>query len=94
MGNNILSHLRPRPCPPLGGTGSMVAGSPHLWTIVSAVFAVHHLFAAVVECLHTLHHPGLVAELPAGLAAGTPLFHIPSVHRSTAYEEIGLSFHN
>lgn len=57
----------------------MVAGFPRLWTILGAVFAVDGPVGAVVERLHALHHPGLVAQLPAGLTAGSPLFHHPPV---------------
>lgn len=73
------SHLRPRPCPPLGGAYGVVTGSPGLRTFFGAVFAVDGPAGTVVERLHTLHHPGLVAELPAGLTAGTPLLHHPPV---------------
>lgn len=61
----------------------MVTGSPGLRTVLGAVFAVDGPVGAVVERLHALHHPGLVAKLSAGLAAGTPLFHHPPV--STAH---------
>ena len=57
----------------------MVADSPRLRAILGAVFAVDGPVGAVVERLHALHHPGLVAQLPAGLAAGAPLFHHPPV---------------
>lgn len=75
----LLTHLRPCPCPPLGGAYCVVTGSPGLWAILSAVFAVDRPVGAVVERLHALHHPGVVAELPAGFTAGTPLFHHPPV---------------
>lgn len=75
----LLAHLRPRPCPPLGRAYGVVTGFPGLWTVLGAVFAVDRPVGAVVERLHALHHPGLVAELPAGLTAGTPLFHHPPV---------------
>lgn len=55
----------------------MVAGSPGLGPVLGAVFAVHRLVGAVVQRLHALHSSGLVAQLPAGLAAGTPLLHHP-----------------
>lgn len=41
------------------------------------MFAVHGLVGAVVQHLHALHSSGLVAQFPAGLAAGTPLLHHP-----------------
>lgn len=43
------------------------------------MFAVDGPVGAIVERLHALHHPGLVAELPAGLTAWSPLFHHPPV---------------
>lgn len=57
----------------------MVAGLPHLRAVLGAVFAVDGPVGAVVERLHALHHPGLVAQLAARLTAGTPLFHHPPV---------------
>lgn len=57
----------------------MVTGSPGLGTVLGAVFAVDRLVGAVVQRLHALHHSGLVAHLPTGLAAGSPLFHHPPV---------------
>lgn len=57
----------------------MVTGLPRLRPILGAVFAVDGPVGAVVKRLHALHRPGLVAELPAGLTAGTPLFHDPPV---------------
>lgn len=77
----LLAHLRPRPCPPLGRAHGVVTGSPHLGTILGAVFAVYGPVGAVVERLHALHHSALVAELSTGLTAGTPLFHHPPVSR-------------
>lgn len=74
-----LADLRPRSCPPLGRAYSVVAGSPGLWTVLGAVFAVDRPVGAIVERLHALHHPCLVAKLPTGFAAGTPLFHHPPV---------------
>lgn len=76
---SLLAHLRPRPCPPLGRAYGVVTGSPGLWTVLGAVFAVDRPVGAVVESLHALHRSGLVAELPAGLTARTPLFHHPPV---------------
>lgn len=55
----------------------MVAGLPGVRPVLGAVFAVDRSVGAVVELLHALHRPGLVAQLPAGLTAGTPLFHHP-----------------
>lgn len=78
----ILSHLRPCPCPPLGRTYSMVAGSPYLWTFISAVFAVDHFVGTIVKRLHALHHPGLVPEFSTGLTARTPLFYHPPIKRA------------
>lgn len=57
----------------------MVTGSPGLWTVLGAVFAVDWPVGAIVERLHALHQPRLVAKLPAGFTAGTPLFHHPPV---------------
>lgn len=74
-----FAHLRPRPCPPLGGAYGVVTGSPRLGTALGAVLAVDESVGAVVERLHALHHPGLVAKLPAGLTAGAPLLHHPPV---------------
>lgn len=75
--STAASHLRPRPCPPLGGAYGVVAGSPGLGPVLGAVFAVHRLVGAIVQHVHALHSSGLVAQLPAGLAAGTPLLHHP-----------------
>lgn len=75
----ISCYLRPRSCPPLGRACGVVTDPPHIRAIISAVFAVDRPACAVVERLHALHHPGLVAELPAGLTAGTPVFHHPPV---------------
>lgn len=75
----MRANLRPRPCPPLGRTKRLVARSPAVWTVPGAVFAVHGLVGAVVLRLHALHHPGLVAQLPAGLTASAPLLHHPPV---------------
>lgn len=55
----------------------MVTGSPGVWTLLGAVFAVHGLVGSIVLRLHALHHPGLVTELPAGFTAGAPLLHHP-----------------
>lgn len=66
----------------------MVAGSPGLGPVLGAVFAVHRLVGAVVQRLHALHSSGLVAELPAGLAAGTPLLHHPPEDTVTLFSVV------
>lgn len=73
----MVCYLRPRPCPPLGGAHSVVTRSPHFRPTGSAVFAVDGPVGAVVKRLHALHHPGLVAQLPTGFTAGTPVFYHP-----------------
>lgn len=66
----------------------MVAGSPGLGPVLGAVFAVHGLVGAVVQRLHALRGSGLVAELPAGLAAGTPLVHHPPEGTGTLFSGV------
>lgn len=66
----------------------MVAGSPGVGPVLGAVLAVHRLVGAVVQRLHALHSAGLVAELPAGLAAGTPLLHHPPEGTVTLFSEV------
>lgn len=67
----------------------MVACFPRLWPIFGAVFAVDRPAGAVVEGLQALHHPGLVAELPASLTAGAPFLYHPPVRTAGFFE----SFH-
>lgn len=64
----------------------MVTGSPGVWTVFGAVFAVHGLVGSIMLRLHALHHPGLVTQLPAGFTAGTPLLRHPPV--STASVDV------
>lgn len=52
------------------------------------MFAVHCLVGAVVQRLHALHSSGLVAQLPAGLAAGTPLVHHPPEGTGTLFSGV------
>lgn len=66
----------------------MVAGSPAFGPVLGAVFAVHRLVGAIVQRLHALHSSGLVAELPAGLAAGTPLLHRPPEDTVTLFSVV------
>lgn len=73
----MLRYLRPRPSPPLGGAHSVVAHSPHFRSTGGAVFAVDRPVGAIVQRLHALHRPGLVAELPTGFTAGSPVFYHP-----------------
>jgi len=63
----------------------VVTGPPRLGPILGAVFAVDGPVGAVVERLHALHHPGLVAQLPAGLTAGTPFLHHPPVSTAGSF---------
>lgn len=90
----LLTHLRPCPRPPLGGACGVVTGLPGVRPILGAVFAVDGPVGAVVERLHALHHPGLVAELPAGLTAGTPLLHHPPVSTAVSLRKVFLSHSN